>query len=495
MRSDQQPLSLASGVPAPRATTSFLGSVALLAGSSGVAQIIPVLASPILARLFTPENFGTFSVYLASVTTLIVIASLKYDAAIPLPKSDQEAADLAGLALLCTLGVFGITSATGWALKQPLIARFDPGAIKLLTILVPIGLLIAGVFQVANMWAIRQKQFKSLSIRTLLQTSTGTAFQIAGGALLAGPLMLMVGHAAGQAVGTLSLLRQSWKHHSQSFQAVTWRGMKAVALRYIRFPKFTVGSSLLNKISVNLPVFGLAYLFDLKTAGLFGLTLRVAITPMHLVTTAVSQVFFARASQAHQSGQLAKVTDETLNLLTNAGIPIVFAITSGAPLLFPPLFGAEWSPAGTYTQLLGPWLLLLFLSTPISTLTFVREQQQHELLFQLILFSGRLLALALGYHFGSALLAIAFYAAASTIIWLGYFIWLVLLSGNSLTAVLLRALKVGVRTTLLYLPFFLALLLTEGILIQLICWACSAAASLALAASALRTLSRQSLNS
>jgi O-antigen/teichoic acid export membrane protein len=48
------------------------------------------------------------------------------------------------------------------------------------------------------------------------------------------------------------------------------------------------------------------------------------------------------------------------------------------------VFGPEWETAGRYTQLLAPWLLVNFVTSPVSTLPFVLNKQKPWLVVGLI---------------------------------------------------------------------------------------------------------------
>ena len=56
-------------------------------GGSGGAQLMLIVAAPILTRLFTPEEFGIFAIYVAIVTFLSMGIFLKYELAIPISQS------------------------------------------------------------------------------------------------------------------------------------------------------------------------------------------------------------------------------------------------------------------------------------------------------------------------------------------------------------------------------------------------------------------------
>ncbi len=70
---------------------SFLHNIAVLATGTALAQIIPLLASPILTRLYSPEAFGLFAVFIAIIMSISPAVMGSYELAIVLPKRDKTA--------------------------------------------------------------------------------------------------------------------------------------------------------------------------------------------------------------------------------------------------------------------------------------------------------------------------------------------------------------------------------------------------------------------
>lgn len=79
--------------------SSFARSVAVLAGGTAAGQAIVVLASPIITRLYTPEDFGVLAVYSSLLGILSTVAALRYELAIPLSEKDEDAAALLKIAM------------------------------------------------------------------------------------------------------------------------------------------------------------------------------------------------------------------------------------------------------------------------------------------------------------------------------------------------------------------------------------------------------------
>ncbi len=95
--------------PEPSRSSSFAVDVLKLVTGTTLAQVITILAAPVITRLYGPEAFGFLAIF-ASITSILgVIACMRYEMAIMLPKTDEEAANLLGLCLPCVAVVSGLT--------------------------------------------------------------------------------------------------------------------------------------------------------------------------------------------------------------------------------------------------------------------------------------------------------------------------------------------------------------------------------------------------
>ena len=74
----------------------------LFLGTSS-AQVILLFTSPILTRIFSPENFGVFVIDQSILSILLVIASMRYELSIMLPKKDSDSLSLFFLSFFIVL--------------------------------------------------------------------------------------------------------------------------------------------------------------------------------------------------------------------------------------------------------------------------------------------------------------------------------------------------------------------------------------------------------
>src|SRR5690606_25977012 len=88
------------------------------------------------------------------------------------------------------------------------------------------------------------------------------------------------------------------------------------------------------------------------------------------------------------------------------------------------VFGESWRQAGEFARWMVPWLYLVFVSSPLSSIFSVLEKQKEGMVFQVILFGTRLFALYAGAMTGSVVIAVASFSIAGAICWLGFLFWL-----------------------------------------------------------------------
>ncbi len=120
------------------------------------AQILTFAVSPLIARLYSPEQQGIFAIYIAAITFVGPIASGTYEQAIVLPEKDQDAQDLFSLSLI-------ILTFVSLAILVLSIVNYILNIIKDLNqtpwFLIPINIFLLGLFQISQSWQTRNKNF------------------------------------------------------------------------------------------------------------------------------------------------------------------------------------------------------------------------------------------------------------------------------------------------------------------------------------------------
>mgnify|MGYP005995339995 CR=1 FL=1 len=72
----------------------FAKNVLKLGGATLFSQMVSFLILPILSRIYSPDDFGTYGVFIAIATFIAVLAGFKYENAIVLSINDKEAKNI-----------------------------------------------------------------------------------------------------------------------------------------------------------------------------------------------------------------------------------------------------------------------------------------------------------------------------------------------------------------------------------------------------------------
>lgn len=349
------------------AASRLARNIAKVASGAALGQLAAVLASPLITRLYSTDEFGVLSVYASLLAVLAVAATLRYEVAVPLPETDTEAAPVLGAALLSG---FASAALVGLALVvggEHVARLLNVEALAPLLWLVPIGALLVTVYNSFSFWAIRRSAFGVIARTKVMQSLGAIAVQVAAGTLGAGSAGLLAGHVMGQSGGIASLATTL---RTADVTPVTWAKIRAAMRRYVRFPLFTAPGALMNVAAMHVPTVAFAALFGPATAGVFGLTQRVLQLPMRVVGDAIAQVYFGDIASRRRDdpASLAPQFVKTVGLLLGLALLPTTLLFLYGPELFGFVFGAAWRQAGDFGRALAPALLLQFAISPTAHL-------------------------------------------------------------------------------------------------------------------------------
>jgi len=399
--------------------STFTFDVLTLVTGTTIAQVITILASPFITRLYGPEAFGLLALF-TSITSIIgVIACIRYEPAILLPDSDEDAANIFGLSVIFVIIISLVSIPFFILFQQPLIQFLKAPQLGPFFLLIPPMILFSGIFLALNFWNTRTKHYSRLSIARVTRSFSATGTQLGLGFLGHASAGVLIGAGIlGQIVSTLTLGIQIMRDHLAFFkQNITWKGMIKVLKRYSNFPKYDIWSTLLNSISWQIPVFLLSYFFYTTDVGCYALGMMVIQLPMSFIGGAIAQVFFQRAAEAKIEGTLSPLVENVFKTLVKIGLfPMMILLLIGKDL-FTVIFGSQWGIAGLFVQILSIWAFVWFISSPLSTMISVLEKQSWGLYINIIIFSTRVLSFVIGGILANVLIALLLYSIS------GFFIY------------------------------------------------------------------------
>ena len=397
-------------------------NVLKLAGGTAGSQVITVAAAPILTRLYGPESFGVLATYVSILALLNVVSSLRYELAIAVPEDDDEAIALVWLCFVLVAISTALTALGVAWLGNPLVSWLHQPALKPLLWLVPVGVLLTGIYQPLTYWAIRRKQFGLLAQTKFRQSIFGVVTNLTAAPL--GTIGLVLGQIVSQSAGFIEILRQS--------AAQIWRGPRLAPsllfktlYRYSHFGIYSSPAGLINTIGNQVPNLIFASAFGAAQLGQLALAQRLLLLPAGLIGQSVGKVFLSQAADRHRAGMLAPLVRQASQKFMIYGLIISLLVSLILAPMMPLLFGVEWSPTQWIIPLLCPLFIGQLMVSPLSMAFVVSERNQSGLHAQVLLITLRLLPLTIAVrlgqpNFAEALIVYSFSALVGYLVYLAF---------------------------------------------------------------------------
>ena len=364
----------------------FAKNVLTLMTGTTIAQAIPVAISPILTRIYTPDDFGVLALFLAITAITGTIVNAKYEQAIILPKKDEDAVNLLVLSILISIGISILLLLIIVFLDDKIVLWLDAPKIKYWLYFIPVSTLFIGIFNSLNYFNIRKKEYKNISISQVTKSGSLSVFQIGLGLLKNGPAGLIIGQIISYFSGNFILLKVL-KNKPQLKKSVSKLKMMSLSKEYKKFPIYSLPSILLNSVNLNMVNFFVSSIFSVTTLGFYSLTQRIIGIPSRVIVNSFSQVYFQKATEEfHQTGKTERIFKKTLKKIFYISLPVFTLMFFVVKPLFSFVFGAEWEISGVYAQILIPLALVRFISGALSLTMIIHQKQQYSLFMNILLF-------------------------------------------------------------------------------------------------------------
>lgn len=368
-----------------------------LASGSALAQIIPILAYPILTRIYAPEDFGTFATVILFSSLIGIVASGSYEHAILITKSRLDAANLVALTLIRSSLVLLVSLIVLFFIRADAAELFnDPG---LLTGLLYVPFIALGgiIFVCHSEWLVKYKGYSILSRNRIFQGVFLVASKVLFGintlfsqALLAGEL---AGRLLASALSVYTILSTNFK----VFRGVSVAGINDVRFRFCKFPRIMIFDQFFNVFVGSVHVLFIGAAFGPKELGYVTLLFSSLYLPITVITTSIKDVFRQRANIDYRNSGSCRPL--YLSLLRVISLSAIIPFTVGfliAPSIFPFVFGEEWARVGSYAQIMIPMYYFNFVSMSLGGVLIFAEKINVSLYWQVLSFIASVLALYIG---------------------------------------------------------------------------------------------------
>lgn len=358
--------------------STYLKSISVVLSGNLLAQLIPILIMPLLTRIYGPEDFGVYALYITGITVMAVLATGKYENALLLIKSEKALNGFAKLcicnsALVC-LFIFFVM----FLFSEDIVSLFSIDSS--LIYYIPIGGFSFAVFNILTIWFSRKGEFTVISLNRVLQNLFISISQSIlpfvhkfGGAILFADVI-------GRAVAITFIMK---RFLSKAGKGNLKRRYLAYFKKYKKLPIYEAPAELSNIMAFQLPFILIPFYFSPYLSGLYFLVFRVVMAPVSMIGSAIGEVFRARASHMiRENGECKSLFVKTALSLFALGIIPFLVLTLFAEDIFIFAFGENWGEAGVFASVLAPLALLRLVSAPLSYMFILREKFSLDLIVQ-----------------------------------------------------------------------------------------------------------------
>lgn len=357
--------------------SEFARNVLTLMSGTTVAQVVPFLIAPILSRLYSPEDFDVLALFLGIINLFAPVITGTYEQAVILPKEDRDASHIIALTTTLVLVFCLVSVPIVIFLNRPITRLLNDPDVSIWLYFVPVCLFLTSFSQVFTFWFMRRKLYGKIASSRVAQSLSAAMINLGMGFFAGGASGLVLGNVVGQGLAAGVLAYPAWKDGSFDELKVSRKGMLSQAKKYINFPKYTLPQTLLDGVKDSGMIFLISSLFISGTLGSYSFTLKVLKTPLNLIGVAISQVFYQKAAETYNSDkELYPLLKDVLIKLVLIALPIFLVLVFFGPSLFAFVFGPKWEEAGSFARILAPWLLVQFISSPVSQIPLILGKQK-----------------------------------------------------------------------------------------------------------------------
>lgn len=362
--------------------SEFSRNVLTLMTGSMLAQAIPIAISPILTRIYTPEDFGLLALYMSIASIFSTFATGKYELAIMLPKKEEDAVNMLWLSLIISCGVSFVSLLLIFLFNHKIVSLLGDPALSNWLYVIPLSVLLTGWYQSFNYWNNRKKQYKRLAVSKVSQSVTTGTTNLGFGFGGFGVGGLIFGSLLGQAVSTSVLGQLIGRNDKKMFPYVNRLKLIALMKKYKKFPFLSLPNAVIDSFRLSGINLLIAKYFATATLGQFSLAWKMVQVPIVLVGGALGQVFFQKVANSQKS-ELYVIITKYIIKASLVSAPIFLFVYLFAEKIFGFVFGENWVLAGKAASVMTPWLFINFVSSPLVSVMLVLNKQELVLIFSL----------------------------------------------------------------------------------------------------------------
>ena len=344
--------------------TSLLRDSLKLASSNLLMFLLPLVVTPILSRMYLPEDFGDWGVFSSTYTILNFVLFLCFEHTIikVRPKDFANAIALCCLTSLLIITLSFFVYFTGSALSIQFFTNFPCITFFFgYLIITAISTIFQNISNRLEMYWVMSLYFFITGIGQALLRITFGVEHIYKNGLIAGTVLAHV-------LSCLFIVTFVLRHYRTDSLSLkpSLKGIQNVAYENRKFPLYDAPATLLSFSAFNLPLIILSYYFAKAEIGCYSIIIHILLLPISLIGSAIGKVYFQRLTNNNTpTDNVTKISLEILRITTLlAIIPALFLLLGGDHIVVI-FLGNRWATVGSIAICLSIWSIPTVLTQPM----------------------------------------------------------------------------------------------------------------------------------
>lgn len=399
----------------------FLKSVSIMLIGSFFSQLLPILVSPYLTRIYQPHEFGAFALFFSVCTVLTIIVTGYYELAILKLKKHKEVLNLCLIITILVIIICSILSVMAILLVDNELINLS---IKYLenSWLIVLGVIFNSIFQITTYYLTWKANYLFLNKIKITQSIIIIITSIGLGNTIFKSKGLIISYIIGYIIASLPMLLVLVRYR----RFLSFRIGLNILSQYIRYPMYTMPSAFINNLASQLPIFFIKKYFTKELVGEYSLTNRVLIAPVSIISVSLGQVYLKKISdKSNRNESLNRIFYGTFLLLTMLSIFIFIPLFLLGEEIVVLIFGGAWRTAGILAEILSIAVLIKFIVSPLSTIFFAINENATLTKWQVLYFISSLIFF-LFVPKQNIILFFVYYSFHEVLLYFLYFIMMVL---------------------------------------------------------------------
>jgi len=392
-------------------TSDFNRHVTTLIVGQLFVHLISFAALPIITRIYSVEQIGSYSLFMAIFMVLSIVSTGRYDSAIVVEPDEKKSIALWSLSLLISFLFSLILFVLLLIFKENLLLFLKTQQLGIYILLLPLAIFLASINRATQFYFNKIEAYRKITQADIIKSGVNSSGGVVLGLLKFLSGGLIVANILSLLISAFYLFFQLPKRfwNAISFSVVA---LKEVAISYKDYLSYYSISGVLSALVSNgTPIF-IIFFFTEKTAGYYFMAEKVVSIPLGLVVAAISRVFYQKATLLYHENK-----NEFLQLIFTIQkrmlfvlIPLLIVLSLAAPYFFE-LFGDDWRKAGEMIKYFAVLVFFNNLVSPVGSISNIINRLDILLYFNIVLAVCRLGTFYIGslfFSFEYALLLSAF---------------------------------------------------------------------------------------